>query len=199
MSPPSPQDRHHKTAVALLSEEPHSEGRFRLQVSGESMAPLLRTGEHVIAAPVPAEALRRGDLVVVPRDLVLVTHRLVAHVGWDGWYTKGDNSLSIDPLIPAAVILGRVVALESPEGRLDTTGWRWWILNRVLGGIGGCQTAILGVVGRRNPAAAQEGVGPTQAGFRGLLVWVALRVVVPLLRRLTRTLNRYTRWRFRPL
>ena len=201
MKPPSPQERHRRTAVDLLGEKWQNEGIIRLQVSGESMAPLLRPEEHVIAAPVPAGDLRRGDLVVVRRQGVLVTHRLAAHSVGDGWYTKGDNSLGVDPLVPADAILGRVVALEVLGGLLDTSGWRWTILNRILGWIGGCQTAVLGAAGQLetwDSTAAQDGLLPTRGGFRRLVSWTARWVVVPLLRRLTRIINRYTRWRFRP-
>ena len=200
MTNAAPED-HLRTAIALLSEEPGGDRRFRLQVTGHSMAPLLRPGDQVIAERVEGEALRRGDLVVIRRDSALVTHRLISPDQGEGWYTKGDNSLSPDPLVPAAAILGRVVAVEGERGRLDFCEPRWAALNRGLGRLGRWQAAVLGAGrrlkswmapgDRRNTSPGRDGAGLSRA-----LVWTSLRLVATLFRTLTWILNRYARWRF---
>ena len=196
MSHPSPPDRHHSTAISMLTEESDSVRLFRLRVTGESMVPLLRTGDHIIAQRVPGASLRLGDLVVIRLDAALVTHRLIANGVVDGWYTKGDNSLSVDPPVPAAEILGRVVAIECQGRRLDATGMRWTTLTRGLGHIGRWQAAFLEAsrsLGARRRLAGQVNGSNRWAGLYRSLAWSVLRFTSRSFRALTRLLGRLTR------
>jgi len=74
--------------------------RVRLNVAGNSMAPLCNLGDAVWAEPAVPASLRRGDVIVVRRAGGLVTHRLVA-LGDGEWYTKGDNARHLDPPVTA--------------------------------------------------------------------------------------------------
>jgi signal peptidase I len=121
--------------------------RVRLNVTGNSMAPLLRPGDAVWAEPAVPASLRRGDVVVVRCAGGLVTHRLVA-VGDGEWYTKGDNARHLDPPVTADAILGRVVAIERGGDRIELRGRQWAIVSRVLG-LASWWEARLFQVGRR--------------------------------------------------
>jgi hypothetical protein len=97
-------------------------GRFRLRVSGRSMEPVLLDGDEIEAERVALGDVRLGDLVVVELPGTgLVVHRLL----WRGWRksaslrTRGDGSRRMDPPVPPAGLLGRVLA--ATRGALDVT------------------------------------------------------------------------------
>ena len=140
---------HHYRQIALdLARAGLREGeRVRLNVAGNSMAPLLRPGDAVWAEPALPASLRRGDVIVVRRAGGLVTHRLVA-LGDGEWYTKGDNARHLDPPVTADAILGRVVAIERGGDRIELRGRQWAIVSRVLG-LASWWQARLFQVGRR--------------------------------------------------
>ena len=126
-------DNHYRQIALELARAGLSDGeRVRLNVAGNSMAPLLHGGDAVWAEPVLPASLRRGDIIVVRREQELVTHRLVA-VGDGKWYTKGDNARHLDPPMTADAILGRVVAIERRGRRIELRGRRWAIVSRLLG------------------------------------------------------------------
>jgi signal peptidase I len=131
----SPVDAYQQIARDLACVEMGADGRLGLHVTSDSMAPLLRPGDMVMAQRVMPEALRRGDLIVVRRPDDLITHRLVA-VEAQGCLTKGDNCHFADAPVPAQTILGRVVAIKRGDLRVDLTSRRWAVVNRWLGELG---------------------------------------------------------------
>jgi hypothetical protein len=201
MSQSPPEERHHRAVVALLSEEPGGNQQFRLRVTGGSMAPLLRSGDHVIAVRVPPDDLCRGDLVVLQRDSELVTHRLIFHEKSEGWYTKGDNRAYPDPPVQEDAILGRVVAAESGRGRLDFSEPHWRVLNQLLGGLSRWEAVVVGT-GRHLKSRTEPGDLPRSSPDKGgagtiqVLMWITLRLVATPFRILAWILSGYTRWRF---
>lgn len=110
-----------------------------MRVSGQSMLPLLRDGDHVLVAHGCA-TMSRGDVCVFRRTGRLVTHRVVRIVG-DGsrrrFVTRGDNTARNDPLVSSEEMVGRVLAVR--RGRrmvwLDRPAWRvvgWLIATTML-------------------------------------------------------------------
>ena len=99
----------------------------RVSVEGESMRPLMLSGDRALVAH-GREGLRRGDVLAYQAVDPVVVHRLVGCQG-DRLLLAGDNRPQLDsPVLPGAV-LGRVVALESGASlvALDT------VLARALG------------------------------------------------------------------
>lgn len=90
-------------------------GPMRLRVRGRSMLPTLRPGDEVVIHPVPAEALVRGDWVVVRGAQGAFLHR---YLGQRHGYilTKGDGHRGFDPVWPPDAVLGRVVEAQR-DGR----------------------------------------------------------------------------------
>jgi len=86
-------------------------GPARLRVTGRSMWPSLRPGDHVTVEPATAEELRPGDWVVLRADESLLLHRFLG-VNSDGLLvTKGDSHRAPDsPWIPES-LLGRATAV----------------------------------------------------------------------------------------
>ena len=128
-------EAYRQIALDLACVEASHDGPLGLHVTGYSMIPLLRPGDVVMAQPVEWHRLCRGDLVVVRRPDDVITHRLVA-VGEQDYLTKGDNCCSADAPVSPAAILGRVVAIERGNVRVDLQGRRWTWVNRWLGKVG---------------------------------------------------------------
>jgi signal peptidase len=86
------------------------------------MLPFLRHGDILHVRPLPAAAVRVGDVICyAPSPGRLHLHRVVAR-DERGFVTRGD-ALSYVEDVPAASLLGRVIARERAGRlrRLDTT------------------------------------------------------------------------------
>lgn len=106
--------------------------RHWLDASGTSMLPLIHHGDRLLVDHGPF-APRRGDIVLFRQESGLLAHRIVSikqRCGTQRVITKGDNVGWFDRPLPAADLLGRVVAISHGGStiRLDTpwpcaVGW----------------------------------------------------------------------------
>jgi len=174
--------KHQQAALNLLQDETLDGQRFKLRVTGPSMAPLLRPGDRVIAESVRPAELVRGDLVVVRRSEDLVTHRLI-FIDARGWHTKGDNSLILDPPIISDAIMGRVVAIERGNQSIDLRTGYWNTVNGWLALSGWCEIKII-QVGR----SIRKYGWKNKSGRSGSLI---VRIITLPFRLLTRLLLRF--------
>ena len=172
-------DSYRKASLDLARAGLQGQGMLRLRVISSSMAPALRPDDMVIVQPVPLEALRRGDVVVIQHGAELITHRLVA-IDAHGWRTKGDNCAAADPVWPAAIMVGRVAAIERGERAIDLQNRRWQSLNHWLGRLNWLQTSIY----QRGRAARIRLIGPQPRSWVTTLArlsGVPFRVLIRLL------------------
>lgn len=88
----------------------------RIIVDGDSMHPLLRSGDALIVEPVAAGSLRVGDIVLARLDRGLTAHRVIRLDGEAGRVarvtSRGDNCAEADPPFTQERILGRVISRE---------------------------------------------------------------------------------------
>jgi signal peptidase len=90
-------------------------GRHSLAILSGSMTPTFRIGDLVIEEPIPATAIRTGDIVTF-RDpdnpARLLTHRVIRyriHLGRVDVVTRGDANVTVERWgIPAGGTVGRV-------------------------------------------------------------------------------------------
>ena len=87
----------------------------RFRVEGDSMYPVIHSGDYVQVVPCPVSELRRGDVILASTGRGLTAHRIV-RIEPERVVTRGDNSLRADPAIDKAQILGRVVEVEQITG-----------------------------------------------------------------------------------
>jgi signal peptidase I len=105
-----------------------------IPISGRSMLPAIRDGDHALVSHGCA-GVRPGDVIVFRHKGTLIAHRVLRIKGGDDaptFVTKGDNAPQFDPRLSAGEIVGRVLAVER-GGRfmsLDTAAWR--ILGRLI-------------------------------------------------------------------
>ena len=89
------------------------EARFR--ASGDSMHPVIRSGDYLHVVPCIPSELRRGEVVLAKTTRGLTAHRIVRVGERDGnlrIILRGDNALRSDSPIEAEDVLGRVARIE---------------------------------------------------------------------------------------
>ncbi|HYM62342.1 MAG TPA: S24/S26 family peptidase [Thermoanaerobaculia bacterium] len=88
----------------------------RIRVDGDSMHPLLRSGDALIVEPVVTGCLRAGDIVLARLDRGLTAHRVIRVDREAGRIvritSRGDNCVEADPSFTPERILGRVISRE---------------------------------------------------------------------------------------
>src|SRR5882724_6215301 len=85
----------------------------RFPAPGLSMLPEIQDGDVLHVAPVRADELRCGEIVLVDDGIKLRAHRLiVSDTRADKFVTQGDASQEPDAPVRAQQILGRVIAKE---------------------------------------------------------------------------------------
>jgi len=83
----------------------------RLEVTGHSMSPLLRSGDVVTIEPLAGRRPSLGDVVAAAPGGRLLVHRLV---GWDRGRAlcRGDVAAEADPTTSPEDMLGKVTRVE---------------------------------------------------------------------------------------
>src|SRR5262245_1080316 len=100
---------------ALLSSGAAPDGTW-VVVKGGSMEPTYFDGDWLLVEPLAgSRPVRPGEVVVARRDHQLVTHRIVDLRSGIA-VTRGDACPRVDPPIPAAALLGRVVEVRRGSG-----------------------------------------------------------------------------------
>jgi signal peptidase I len=134
-----------KTINTQLADELWQEfyakkGKGWLAVKTDSMAPLIRPGDHVLMSQVTAEHIRPGDIVAFRRGHNKIVHRVLKiSRGDEGLHfiEKGDYSgiwrtFKADDVIGRVTMVkseGKIFNLDSPPGRLASHAlslWSYW-------------------------------------------------------------------------
>jgi len=134
-----------KIITELLREGLKGDRKFKLRVTSQSMAPMLKTGDHVFIKYVDVDCLHRGDLVVTERTKDPVVHRLLTLDEFGLVHTKGDNASFKDPPVHLTDILGRVVAIDDGQQVFDLTKPTWIRINRIIGTLSKWELSLLQV------------------------------------------------------
>jgi signal peptidase I len=111
----TPEMRSTRWLEALLSSGAAPGGTW-VVVKGGSMEPTYFDGDWLLVEPLAgSRPVRPGEVVVASRDHQLVTHRIVELCSGIA-VTRGDACTRVDPPIPAAALLGRVVDVRPGSG-----------------------------------------------------------------------------------
>lgn len=79
--------------------------------TGDSMHPLIASGDMLHVVPMTPDGIRIGDVVLATADRGLTAHRVLERRG-DLVVMRGDHAALADAPIDSSRIIGRVVALE---------------------------------------------------------------------------------------
>lgn len=134
-------------AVAEALRVSLGQGRMPfLEITSDSMTPLLRRGDQVGLAPVRPELLQRGDIVTFVENEHLTTHRYWGQMA-GRLLSRADRSGAFDrPWQPQALV-GRVVVRRRTGAGLWLDTGRGQQLNRLLfqGCVAGQRLSMLGL------------------------------------------------------
>lgn len=128
-------------AQELVRESLSSQGKARLRVISDSMAPLINIDDFVVIEQPALHEYKPGDIVVIDRKGELITHRLV-RLGIEKWYTKGDRFHALDDPISADDLIGKVIKIENQENHLDLKCKKWIRINRFRGWLANIEVEI---------------------------------------------------------
>ncbi len=119
----------------LLRQGLHQGQKSQLEVSSNSMAPLLRRGDRVILEAVTPEQLAPGDVITLADLTGITTHRYwskTAVTDPPRLLTRGDRPLVFDPPWPPEALVGRMVGRSRRTKSLWVTSGAGRLLNRHL-------------------------------------------------------------------
>lgn len=168
----------YQTAAREAWRRGEADGVLRLTVTSDSMRPLLRAGDMVVAQPVDPNALQPGEVLVVQRGGEWITHRLLA-IDEQGWHTQGDNLRCADEAAAADQIVGRVIAIERGSQTIDLQQAGRRAIDRHINRVQRAQRRAL--IGARPISRGRPGL--IRRGFTALLTW-PFQMLVRLLIRL---------------
>ena len=112
MAPAGPEERSPDELLQpLLADLLRGGTPVRLEVTGHSMSPFIRSGDVVTIEPLSGRRPALGDVVALAPGGRLLLHRLV---GWDRGQAlcRGDAAAGADPSASPDDLLGRVTRVE---------------------------------------------------------------------------------------
>ena len=104
---------------------------LRLRVTSGSMSPFISVGDWILVEAADSSEISPGDVVVYESCHRFTCHRVVKKDAAQ-LVTKGDASLSPDPLWEPSLLLGRVVGVSKGRVYVSMRARGWRIANRVL-------------------------------------------------------------------
>lgn len=140
-------------AVEPLLAQGHS---FRVCPKGDSMFPFLISGrDSALLGKKPAEALRRGDIVLYQRpDRSLILHRIIRRKN-GVFFIVGDNETDIEGPVYPEQIKAAAVSIVCDGREIDCAAWGyrfcsglWLLLRRFRPAIVRLRTALYRKRGR---------------------------------------------------
>ena len=113
---------HHQLISSLLETDLHIGDQIQFNVTSNSMQPIMQIGDLIIVEVVNTEIIKPGDVIVIRRMDDFLTHRVIS-IKKDGWLTKGDNNVTMDPIVKKENLIGLVKELHKNNHRivLETT------------------------------------------------------------------------------
>jgi len=143
---------------SMLSSNTH----IKIRVAGDSMSPVLRTGDTIYVEPVMAERVSVGDILVYKTEGTMVAHRLVRILRSNDkcmFLTKGDTFPHVDTPLREADLIGRVYAVEKLGMKFQIRKGIFSIVNRLSFLLSPLSTFLYGMRRRRKGFDAEYDTG----------------------------------------
>lgn len=131
-------NRHHDLISALFDSDLSFGDQIRFLVVSDSMAPMFKTGDALIATVISPEIIQSGDILVTRRKNDFLTHRAIKSID-GGWQTKGDNTVLFDPPSKFNDIIGRVVTIQKEKSAILLQTKKWDFINHLLAKLSGLE------------------------------------------------------------
>ncbi|MBR6593938.1 MAG: S24/S26 family peptidase [Clostridia bacterium] len=114
--------------VALISERLCTGGTASLTVTGNSMAPIFKSGVTVVSLK-KCDNIRKYDIVLYQRQNGTVVLHRVIRVAGDTLVLRGDNDIQTEKGVPCAAVIGLAYEACTEGKRVHLQGIR----NRMQG------------------------------------------------------------------
>ena len=124
-------DHHHELITDLIDSDLSIGDHIQFAVTSNSMAPLIKANDSLVAQVVKPDTIKPGDIVVIRREADFLVHRAVKPIG-DGWLTKGDNIAQLDPPSQTKDLIGQVVLVNRPGKSIPLQTRKWNCTNLIL-------------------------------------------------------------------
>jgi signal peptidase I len=144
----------------LVAEVARSHGRVRLKVTGASMLPVIRPGDHITVQRCNPRELQPGEIILFQRNGGLTAHRIV-EASETSLITRGDSLPTNDAPIGPGEVVGRV-ELATRNGR--TVGLEPSALQRLVAALLRYSECFTRIYLRLSPATRGHGAGDSAFG-----------------------------------
>jgi signal peptidase I len=116
----------------------------RIPIKGNSMAPLIRSGDYVTVRAAGLSGMRPGDVVVYLQGGGLIVHRLVKKrvAGGRNWFCQKGDNLKGWGWIEEKMLFGRVESIEKNGRILHMGRGGRYLLNRLIGSLLWCWVTV---------------------------------------------------------
>lgn len=121
----------HNLILDLIDSNLTLGDQIHFKVVSNSMAPLIRSEDSLVANIQKPDSIKPGDIVVIRREKDFLTHRALKLI--DGkWITKGDNTVQLDPPSKVQDIIGCVVGIKRETQSITFEPGRWHRINLMI-------------------------------------------------------------------
>ena len=130
--------RYQKVIHHLIQDQLGHGKKITFKVLGDSMHPLMRRGDPIHVEECDPRQLSIGDIITFNKNDIYVTHRvlrIIKNGSSMGLITRGDNEITIDPLVLPTQIVGKTVVIKRANRTLDLKSPCWRFINLFLGTI----------------------------------------------------------------
>jgi signal peptidase I len=124
-------NRHQELITELIDTNLAVGDQIQFMVVSNSMSPLIRAGDSLVADIIKPDAIKPGDIVLIRREADFLTHRALKLIN-HRWLTKGDSTVEMDPRSKTNNIIGRVVTIHKPDRSIQLQTGQWTRLNPIL-------------------------------------------------------------------
>ena len=107
----------------------------RFIARGYSMHPFIKDGEVIIVKPVKIFEIMRGDVIFYHASQEMVAHRVIKKCRENDkivLVTKGDSNFNFDSPFGEKNVMGKVIAIEKPNGTIMLDCKTWRIVNYMI-------------------------------------------------------------------
>jgi signal peptidase I len=126
---------HHQLISNLIESELNIGDQIQFYVTSNSMKPIIQIGDLIVAEVVPTGVIKQGDIIIIRRVDDFLTHRVIS-ITKDGWLTKGDNNVVMDPIVKKGSLIGLVKAIHKKNQRIALESSKSQKVNSLLAKLG---------------------------------------------------------------
>jgi len=130
---------HHQLVSSLIETELTIGDQIQFNVTSNSMQPVINIGDSIVMEVIPGKDVKIGDIIVIKRVDDFLSHRVIS-ITKDGWVTKGDNNILLDPPVQSKNLIGRVRMVKQANQMINLETRKWHYINFLFAKIGELET-----------------------------------------------------------